>query len=235
MKEREEDSSGRRSLEADPLIRELEAVLGRRVDDLERDNRQLRRRSRMLTLGTTAALTLAAGTLIYALTAENRVAGAVHAHQFVLHDIDGNVRGGLGLTPEGGSRLVLKDRAGRERMRFTLLADGSPGLSFADEAGRSRVVLGFLPDETANLVFADRFGRTRAVFGLMPDESSTLVFADRNGETRVGLGIDNRGGAGLTVFDTDNERAGTGGAALVGAPGDTLPGPEPDGRAPAGR
>jgi hypothetical protein len=216
----------RRGTAADPLVRELEAVLGRRVDDMERENRQLRRRSAVLTLGVTASLTLAAGALIYGLTAERRVADAVHAHRFVLHDNDGNIRGSFGLTPEGGSRLVLRDRDGRERLRMTLLADGSPGLSFADSEGRSRVVMGFLPDETANLVFADRFGRTRAVFGLMPDESSTLVFADRNGETRVGLGIDQRGGAGLTVFERDNARGNGPAPALPGTPADTLDAPD---------
>jgi hypothetical protein len=235
MMEQDMESANRHSREADPLIRELEAVLGRRIDDLERENRQMRRRSSVLTLATAAALTLAAGTLVYALTAESRVAGAVHANQFVLHDADGNVRGGLSLTPEGGSRVVLKDKAGRERLKLTLLADGSPGVSFADEDGRSRVVLGFLPDQTANLVFADRFGRTRAVFGLMPDESSTLVFADRNGDTRVGLGIDPRGGAGLTVFENDNGRADAASATLVNAPGDTVPGVDPNARRPAGR
>jgi hypothetical protein len=232
MMEHDVEVPGRRA-GADTLMREVEAVLGRRVDDLERDNRQLRRRTAMLTLGTAVSLTLAAGALIYGLTAENRVAGAVHARQFVLHDSDGNVRGGLGPTPEGGSRLVLKDRAGRERLRVTLLADGSPGLSFADADGRSRVVLGFLPDETANLVFADRFGRTRAVFGLMPDESSTLVFADRNGDTRVGLGIDIRGGAGLTVFDRELGRPD--GNGLAGPPGDSLPDQDPEPQGPVSR
>lgn len=216
--------------EADALVREMEAVLGRRVDDLERDNQQLRRRSTILTLGMAAALTLAAGTLIYALTGDRRVAEVVHARHFVLHDPDGTVRGGLGLTAEGGSRLVLKDRDGNERLRLTLLADGSPGVSFVDADGRSRVVMGLLPDETANLVFADRFGRTRAVFGLMPDESSTLVFADRNGETRVGLGIDQRGGAGLTVFERDDGRGN--GAAAAAAPADTLDGPAQDPSSP---
>lgn len=220
-----------RAGEPDPLVREMEAVLGRRLDDLERDNRQLRSRSTMLMLGMTAALTLAAGTLIYAVTGDRRVADVVHARQFVLHDPDGVVRGTLGLTPEGGARLVLRDRQGSERLRLSLLADGSPGASFVDAEGRSRIVMGLLPDETANLVFADRFGRTRAVFGLMPDESSTLVFADQNGETRVGLGIDPRGGAGLTVFERNGAPPTTAASAAVS---DTLTGepdpPDPDAR-----
>jgi hypothetical protein len=192
--------------EPDPLVREMEAVVGRRVDALERENRQLQRRAATLTFAVAAAFALAAGALAYGLTAESRVAGVVHAREFVLYDGDGLVRGRLGITPEGGSRLVLKDRSDRERIRMTLLSDGSPGLSFADAEGRSRMVLAFLPDQTANLVLADRHGRTRAVFGLMPDESSTLVFADHNGETRVGLGIDPRGGAGLTVVEHGNGR-----------------------------
>lgn len=219
MMDSDADGRGLRSGGPDPLVREMEAVLGRRVDDLERENRQLRSRTTVLTVGMAAALTLALGTLIYAVTANRRVADVVHARQFVLHDTDGAVRAGLGLTPEGGSRLMMKDREGRERLRLTLLADGSPGASFVDPDGRSRIVLGLLPDETANLVFADRVGRTRAVFGLMPDESSTLVFADRNGETRVGLGIDPRGGAGLTIFERDN---GNVSPAAVASPADSL-------------
>lgn len=185
------------------LIRELEAVLGRRVDELEIENARLRRRSQMLSAGVIAALLLAVATALFVRVERTRVADVVQARQFVLRDGNGNVRAVLGQTPEGGARLSMQDPSGRDRLRLTLLADGSPGLSFADAEGRSRAVLAFLPDETANLVFADRTGRTRAVFGLMPDESSTLVFADRAGETRVGLGVDAAGAGGLSVFERD--------------------------------
>jgi hypothetical protein len=209
----EQDAAGGvaagRAVEPDPLVREMEAVLGRRVDQLERDNQQLRRRTATLGFAVAAAFAMSAGALTYAVTAGSRVVGAVHAREFVLHDADGRVRASLGITAEGGSRLVLRDQAGSERLRMTLLSDGSPGLSFADADGRSRIVLGFLPDETANLVLADRQGRTRAVLGLMPDESSTLVFADGHGEARIGLGVDQRGGAGLTMFESEDGRHAT--------------------------
>jgi hypothetical protein len=185
------------------LIRELEAVLGRRVNELEVENVRLRRLTRLLGAGVFAALVLSIGTTVAMQTAPNRVAGVVQAQQFVLRDGSGNIRAVLGATAEGGSRFSMQDHRGSERLRMTLLADGSPGLSFADAQGRSRAVLAFLPDETVNLVFADRTGRTRAVFGLMPDESSTLVFADRLGETRVGLGVDAVGIGGLSVFERD--------------------------------
>jgi hypothetical protein len=185
------------------LIRELEAVLGRRVDELEIENTRLRRSTRLLAAAALVALALSIGTTLFVQTARGSVADVVQARQFVLRDAAGHVRAVIGSTPEGGSRFSMQDRSGQDRLRLTLLADGSPGLSFADTGGRSRAVLAFLPDETVNLVFADRTGRTRAVFGLMPDESSTLVFADRMGETRVGLGVDASGGAGLSVFERD--------------------------------
>jgi hypothetical protein len=185
------------------LIRELEAVLGRRVNELEFENARLRRLTRLLAAGVFIALVLSIGTTVLVQTAPNRVASMVQAQKFVMRDAAGNVRAVLGPTAEGGSRLSMQDLSGSDRLRMTLLADGSPGLSFADGEGRSRVVLAFLPDETANLVFADGTGRTRAVFGLMPDESTTLVFTNRRGETRVGVGVDAAGVGGLSVFEQD--------------------------------
>jgi hypothetical protein len=185
------------------VVRELEAVLGRRVDELERENRKLRRNG-SLVVGLGVMMLLATVTLLVSLRAgAGQVADAVEAHRFVLRDTDGHVRAVLGLTQDGASRLVLQDRDGRERLRLSLLADGSPGVSFADREGRTRVVLGLLPDETSSLVFADRWGKTRAVLGLSSDESSTLVFADRNGETRVGVGVELDGSAGVTLFERE--------------------------------
>jgi hypothetical protein len=189
------------------LIRELEAVLGRRVDELEIENTRLRRSTSLLAAAALVALALSIGTTLFVQTSRGRVADVVQARQFVLRDAAGHVRAVIGSTAEGGSRFSMQDRSGRDRLRLTLLADGSPGLSFADPEGRSRAVLAFLPDETVNLVFADRTGRTRAVFGLMPDESSTLVFADRLGETRIGLGVDAGGDAGLSLFERDGIEA----------------------------
>jgi hypothetical protein len=201
------------------LVREIEAVLGRRVNELAIQNARLRRRVQLLGAGVIAALLLSVGGAILLYAERSRVADSVHARQFVVRDAAGNVRAVLGPTPEGGSRFSMQDPNGRDRLRLTLLADGSPGLSFADGDGQSRAVLAFLPDGTANLVFADRTGRTRAVFGLMPDESSTLVFADRMGETRVGLGVDPDGSAGLSVFEDD--RAPTAQPARDTVPADT--------------
>lgn len=189
------------------IVRELEAVLGRRVDALERENQRLKRYGTLVTAIVGGMLLLNAAMLGAMRAQQGRVADAVEARRFVLRDGDGHVRGVLGVGSDGAARMVLQDRDGRERLRMALLADGSPGMSFTDREGRSRAVLGLLADETATLVFADRWGKTRAVLGLSPDESSTLVFADRSGETRVGLGVEADGNAGLTVFEKEPAHA----------------------------
>lgn len=189
------------------IVRELEAVLGRRVDALERENQRLKRYGTLTTALVGGMLLLNAAMLGAMRAREGRVADVVEARRFVLRDADGHVRSVLAVGNDGAARLVLQDRDGRERLKMALLADGSPGMSFADREGRSRAVLGLLADETSTLVFADRSGKTRAVLGLSPDESSTLVFADRNGETRVGLGVEADGSSGLTVFEKEPAHA----------------------------
>jgi hypothetical protein len=186
---------------AGDLVREIEAVLGRRVDELERHNRQLKRNASLMVGAVAVMLLLTTGMLISIQMSAGGVAEVVEANRFVLRDTEGHVRGVMGLNADGSSRFVLQDRDGRERLRLNLLADGSPGMAFTDREGKSRVVMGLLSDETATLVFADRWGQTRAVLGLAADESSTLVFANRSGESRVGIGVESDEAAGVTLFE----------------------------------
>ncbi len=176
------------------------AHLVERLDLLEQENAQLKRQSKLLTIGGAAGLGLLALMLITRLLSGG-AADTVEARKFVLRDAEGMERGVWELTNNGGLRLVLRDRDARERVRLTLLPDGSPGLTLADRDGRSRTVLGLLPDQTATLVFADQAGRTRAVLGVPADGSSTLAFADRGGETRVNVGVDAAGRPGVTMFE----------------------------------
>jgi hypothetical protein len=202
---------------AHDLVRELGAVLGRRIDDLERENQRLKRNG-TLVMGLGALMLLITSLMLISMRMGSAgVADVVEANRFVLRDGDGHIRAIIGVNQDNSSRVVLQDRDGRERLRLSLLADGSPGVSFADREGKSRLVLGLLPDETATLVFADRWGKSRAVLGLSPDESSTLVFADRNGETRVGVGVESDGSAGMTLFEREPVRTNSEPAAGEGA------------------
>lgn len=182
-----------------------EVDLTRRLERLEQENAQLKRQSKLLTIGGAAVMGLLALMLIGRLVSAFSGGGAdvVEARRFVLRDAEGIIRGVWELADNGGARLVLRDRDARERLRLTLLPDGSPGLTLADRDGRSRTVLGLLPDQTASLVFADQAGKTRAVLGLPADGSSALAFADRGGETRVNVGVDAAGRPGVTTFENE--------------------------------
>lgn len=191
------------SLSRDSL-RELEAVLGRRMQSITDENEGLRRQLRWTSIG---LILLFAGVIVIAFLAAPRAAGVaetVQSNQFVLRDQSGLIRGLWEMEPGSGPRMILRDGDGRERVRLSLLPDGSPGVTLGDRDGRPRVVLGLLPDGTTNLVFADATGTTRAVFGHSSTDATTLVLADREGYTRAGLVVDSDGEGALTLY----ERAG---------------------------
>lgn len=185
---------------AQDLVREVEGILSRRMEHLERENSKLKKLIALVSAGVGVALALCFGLLMVGFRG---VGETVEASRFSLRDEAGLVRGMFELDEKGTPQIVLRDRDGRERAKLALIADGSPGLTLADREGRSRVVLGVLPDQTANLAFADAGGKTRSVLGLAPNGSSTLVFADRAGETRVGVGVDATGQPGITLYETD--------------------------------
>jgi hypothetical protein len=179
-----------------PTAHELRAEgrIVNRLEQLERDNRRLRRYA--TTMLVVVAMVLGLGSALIWYSVRAGLPGSpltVSARQFVLRDSEGNVRGAWGLDEDGSVRLALSDAGERQRVRLSLLQDGSAGLSFADSADRKLAVLGLLPDHTTNLALTDPAGIPRAVLGVAPDGSSNLVFADRAGATRAGLGVDSRG------------------------------------------
>ena len=212
-----------------------EGRIAHRLDELERDNRRMRRYvTSMLVI---VAMVLGLGAALIWYSVRSGLPGSpltVSARQFVLRDAAGNVRGALGLGEDGAVRLVLSDSNERQRVRLSLLGDGSAGLSFADSADRKLAVFGILPDHTTNLALTDPAGIPRVVLGVSPNGSSNLVFADQAGNTRAGLGVDTRG---LGTF-TLSERSGSGSRqelldTLQMEQGDTLqPTSEPGGNPP---
>jgi hypothetical protein len=181
-----------------------EGRIAHRLDELERDNRRLRRYTTMMLIVVAMVLGLGAALIWYSV--RSGLPGSpitVSARQFVLRDSDGTVRGAWGLGDDGAVRLALNDGEGRQRVRLSLLRDGSAGLSFADSADRKLAVFGLLPDYTTNLALTDPAGIPRAVLGVSPNGSSNLVFADRSGSTRAGLGVDSRGLGTFTLAERE--------------------------------
>lgn len=197
-------------------FRELEAVLGRRMDSMATENETLRKQLRWTT---TAIVLLFVAIVVLGYLAAPRAAGvaeSLQANQFVLRDGSGLVRGLWELEEGAGPRMVLRDSDGRERVRLSLLADGSPGVTLGDREGRPRVVLGLLPDGTTNLVFADGAGNTRALLGHSSADATTLLLADRDGFTRAGLVVDSNGEGALTLYEEDTRAGMVPAAEVVG-------------------
>ena len=177
---------------------ELGVDLLGRMDELQSENRRLRRLGTMV-LGAGAILLLGAAVLTIVAMRQISAAATVHARGFVLEDAAGQIRGAWGLTREGGVQLVLADAQGKPRVRVSALEDGSPGLALVDANGHSRAALGLLSDGTITLVFADPEGHSRAVLGLTASGASSLALADGQGVTRAGLGVAPNGKPTVTV------------------------------------
>lgn len=211
-----------------PAAPPLEVALLRRLDEVERDNRRLRRLGMYMLVTLGALLGLAAAIVVVA--ARHGMPGFVpeltETRRFVVRDDEGRVRATLGTNREGAAQLLLQDGNGRERLRISVLADGGAGVAFVDSTGQSRMVLGLLPDQSASVVLADGGGKTRTVLGLSPNGASTILFADKGGTTRAGLGVDARGTGTFTLLD----RSGTD---LTGAGLDTQSVPPPADNTPA--
>ena len=159
-----------------------EAALGHRLDELERDNRRLKRYT--TTMLVVIALVLGLGAALVFYSGKVGLPGSpltVSAQQFVLRDSKGTIRGAWGVTDDGSVRIALSDGHGRQRVRLSLLDDGSAGLSFADTADRKLAVLGLLADHTTSLVLTDPGGIPRVVLGVQANGSSNIVFADQSG------------------------------------------------------
>jgi hypothetical protein len=180
----------------------MEAAIGHRLDDLERDNRRLRRYTTSMLVGI-AMLLGVSGVLLYFYGGPGLPGSAqiISGRQFVLRDAAGKVRGVWGTAKDGSVRLALSDPRGHQRVRLSLLEDGSAGLIFADTADRKLAVLGLLSDNTTTLALTDASGVPRAVLGVAANGSSNLVFADAVGATRAGLGVDVRGLGTFTLAD----------------------------------
>lgn len=186
-----------------------EAALSRRLEEVEREYRRLRRFNVILLA--IVAIILGLGTALVTVSSRYGVPGTVAdivaARQFVLRASDGTVRGVWGIDKDGALRLVLQDAKARPRAKLNLLADGSSGLTFSDSAGRARAVFAFLPDESTSLVLADETGKSRVVLGITNEGSANVVFADRAGATRAGLGVDRNGSGAFTLLDRTGREA----------------------------
>src|SRR3954471_18670952 len=112
---------------ARPTRTQFEAEMAGRLEELEDDNRRLRRLTAMMGVGMAMLLGLGVALLVFSARygLPGTTASEVAAKQFTLRDPQGRVRGVWGSGSDGSTRLVMQDPAGRPRVKLTLLGDGS--------------------------------------------------------------------------------------------------------------
>ena len=114
-------------------LRDVEQVLGRRMELVERENQRLRRLNQFSLAGCAVALGLSAAVLVVAGVGRSTVqAQTVEAERFVLRAPSGAARGEWRMGDGGSSELVLRGGNGKTQVKLGILADGSSGLSLAD-------------------------------------------------------------------------------------------------------
>lgn len=182
-------------------LRPVDNAILDRLDQMERENRRLRRFGITTLLGMAVILGITLAVFVYSGSFGVGVPENIAARQFTIRDGEGTSRGTWGVAEDGTVRFLLSDLSGRPRVRVSLLPDGSSGVSLADSADRKLIVLGALPDQSTSFVMSDRSGVPRAVLGMATNGSANLVFADREGATKAGLGVDARGQGSFTLTD----------------------------------
>ncbi len=155
------------------MMPDSEAILAR-LESLERENRRWRRIA-------IAALALVAGVVV--LGAARPAPSTITAHQILLTDNAGNLRGKLTAIDGKFPSLTLYD--GRGQAMLSLKGGGpQPGLAVSDASGKTSVMLGGL---SPNLSFYDDAGDTTV--SLDGDAlGPRLLLFDEAGKMRVHLG-----------------------------------------------
>lgn len=148
-----------------------EAELARRLERLERDNRQFKRLA-------VAALVIAAA--IGTMAATRPVPQKIVAHEFVLEDAQGKTQAILG-HPTGYPGLLILDRRGKPRAEFAVNRNGVPSLTMMDGKTKAGPYLTMGSDGSSALALYDDQGNTRAALSVGPDGSPSLQLFDAAG------------------------------------------------------
>lgn len=168
---------------------DLEAVV-KRLEKVESQNRRLK------WAGGLVLVVLCAVVLMGQASPKKRI---VEAEQFILRDVDGNMRAFLSLVEDSPS-LVLHDKHGNPVVLLGVFQDGSPSLAFFDKQHNPCAVLS-VSDGSPSLTLRDKDGKIRAKLSLFDDGSPSLALRDKDGKTRAELSTFGDGLPLLVLYD----------------------------------
>ena len=190
--------------------------LEQRIEELERQNRRIKRAGLLTVVGVLAATLLYVGlqATSRAIAQGRTESKVIEATEFRLVDRSGKLRAALGMA-NGEPGLVLYDKDGKARASLELGKNGEPALTLYDKDGKARADL-HLDERGAFLNLVEENGKSLATLGVgkspeygevlpllaLTDHSGTmralvqvekerpsLLLFDRDGKRRAGLGV----------------------------------------------
>jgi hypothetical protein len=120
----------------------LEALM-RRLEDLERAHRRLKRAVGVMVIGVAGLLLM--GQATDRMTTATLIARSVETQSLMVRDATGKIRALLDADTVGRVSLTLSDRDGRERAAIGVGLAGGVGATFRDQDGVIRAALGVSP------------------------------------------------------------------------------------------
>jgi hypothetical protein len=173
--------------------------LERRVEALERINREIRRKYRrwkrlglgLLGCAVTAGLAGAAA----------QKATTIEAREFVLRDDSGVMRASLAIRPDGTPGFGLFDKSGQVRLSFDMNAEGQAGLNLHDDMGTLRAAVALRPDGTPGIGLFGAKGQVRASLDVGRDGTSGVNVYDDAGTLRAAVAMRPDAQPAIGLFD----------------------------------
>jgi hypothetical protein len=166
----------------------IASLIGR-LEQLEGENRRLKRRTRFLERSGLLVALVGASVLLVGAALPDEKAKTVEAERFVIKGEDGKIYGQLGLYRSGDGSI-----------------SGAANLAFFDDSGAIRTNYGVGSRHDPYLHFMDDKGIHRGNVGVS-DGRMVLGFVDPSGMTGVSIGA-GENGSGLSLLRSDGKNAG---------------------------
>ena len=166
------------------------ATLVARLEQVERENRRLRRAGVMI------VLLAVAGLLMGQASPPRRT---VEAERFLVRDSQGRIRAELGVFEKGVTRLRLLDTVGNARAILAVTEEGLPALALLDR-GQARLMVTADHEGTAGITLFDQAGKMWVALTTFAQRAGLLAF-DQAEKRRVLLGAHRDGSPEIEITD----------------------------------
>ena len=164
--------------------------LNTRIDQLERQNRSVKRLTAVLFFVITALV-------VTGISVPRKVAKEIEAERFILRDASGKIRASLGFSEDERMGLTLFDKSGKNRIWLGVLdKNNTVSLALRNQKGKLRVGIGVTEESSMMIVY----GKDEKANLLLDTVNGANISLIQDGNLRGQFGANN-GDVGMTLFE----------------------------------